>query len=334
MSASDFRLEDQYADSPVMRQAERWFARLDGQDCTPGERRQFERWLEEPEHAQAYAAVEEAWAAAGQLHGDPAIDRLIGQAYHRARRERRVFRHPWLTALAATVLLTVLAGVAVLATRHYFGAQVYTTAFGQRSTVQLEDGSQVILNSATRLQVRFSGERRQFTLKSGEALFTVAQDPDRPFTVNAGDGEVRALGTRFQLRNEQGRVAVTLLEGRIALDRNATGQLLQLRPGEQVRFVVGDAYLERRNVDPDIVSSWTSGRLRFKDAPLQEVLQEVNRYSKVQIQLADPSLASRPINATLDMGDSSAVMGALELLLPVEAVTAGRNRILLVRRRD
>ena len=81
-----------------------------------------------------------------------------------------------------------------------------------------------------------------------------------------------------------------------------------------------------------MVSSWTTGRLRFKYTPLAEVLEEVNRYSQTRIHLADPSLAAVPVNATFDMGNSASVVSALESLLPVEATLRARNQIVLVKK--
>jgi transmembrane sensor len=310
-------------------EAQRWFGRMDGEDCTLAERRAFERWRAEPGHAEAFRELETAWDGMGQLQGHPSMQRMIDEARASAPGAPRYFRRPWALAAAASVAVCALAGIAFVAGRQYVPAKTYTTDFGQRSIVRLDDGSEVVLNSATRLQVRFANDRREFRLKTGEALFTVAQDPTRPFTVTAGDGEVTALGTRFQVRSEAEHVIVTLLEGRIAVDRESLRQRVELHPGEQVRFVEEKPEWLRRRVDPEVAASWTTGRLRFEDTPLSEVLEEVNRYTKIQIRLADSSLARRPINATLDMGNTRAVIAALELLLPLEATTQARNQIVL-----
>jgi len=314
--------------------ADQWMGRLQGEEHSHPDREAFERWCAHPDHAAAYDEAVRLYGAFGQLQGRADLNRLSERILRETEpRTARWYKHRVPAALAASLVICLLAGGAFFAGRYYLPAERYTTAFGERSTVRLEDGSQVVLNSATRLTVRIGNDRRHFTLEQGEALFTVAQDPTRPFTVSAADGTVTALGTRFQVRSEQSAVVVTLLEGRIAVDRSGERGPLQLKPGEQLRFSSAAPGMERRTVDLETASSWTTGRLKFKSAPLSDVLAEVNRYSRTQIQLADQTLAGTPVNATFDMGDSASVASALEVFIPVEAVQRRRHEIVLVRRR-
>jgi transmembrane sensor len=320
--------------SEMREAADRWMGRLHGEETTHPDREAFERWRADPAHASAYEEAARLYGSFQQLQGRADLKRLSERILRETEpRVGRWSKHRVPLALAASLVICVLAGGAFLAGRYYLPTESYSTAFGERSTVRLEDGSEVILNSATRLTVRIGNDQRHFTLDQGEAMFAVAQDPTRPFTVSAADGRVTALGTRFQVRSENSEVTVTLLEGRIAVDREEDHQPVQLKLGEQVRFSSGKAGMDRRMVDLDAVSSWVSGRLKFKSSPLTEVLAEVNRYSRTQIHLADTTLASTPVNATFDMGDSASVASALEVFLPVEAVQRQRHEIVLVRKR-
>jgi len=193
----------------------------------------------------------------------------------------------------------------------------------------LSDGSEVTLNYSTQVDVRFRKDARLVTVRGGEALFTVAHEKARPFRVSAGDGQVTALGTRFDVRSDAQGVAVTLLEGRIALDRAHQGEHLELEPGDRVQFAVAGQRLKRLRVDPGIAGSWSTGRLRFRATPLAEVLEEVNRYSRTRIRLADPSLGRLPISGTFAVGDTASVVDALKALLPVEAVEREDGETLL-----
>ncbi len=312
-----------------MEEAERWFGRMGRESLSAEDHRAFDDWRARPEHAAAYAQIERVWDQFGRLQGEPDLDRLMGQV---GKGSKMGPAHLTWT-LAASVAVCVL-GVAWVANRGDMLDKTYATEFGQRSIVQLGDGSQVVMNSDTRLKVRFAADRRSITLRHGEALFTVVRDPARPLTVTAGDSTVTALGTRFQVRNERAGVIVTLLEGKIAVDREDTREHLRLKPGEQVKFTQEKPSMERRRVNPDVASSWTSGRLQFEDTPLAEVLEEVNRYSTTQLQLADASLASMPINGTFDIGNSASVVSALEALWPLEAVRRTGNRVILTRRSE
>jgi len=209
---------------------------------------------------------------------------------------------------------------------------VYATKPGVRSVVKLADGSQLVLNYATELDVRLEKSARRVTLHNGEALFTVAHDQTRPFTVVAGDGIVTALGTRFEVRSEDQHVAITLLEGRIAVDRQAEKEHVQLAPGEQVRYQVDAPELSRRTIDGDVVTSWSTGRLRFRSTPLAEALDEVNRYSTTQIRIADPALTHIPIAGTFEVGDTNSVVSALTALWPIQAEE--KDGEILLRRRE
>ena len=101
---------------------------------------------------------------------------------------------------------------------------VYETARGELHSVVLADGTQIDLNALSAIQVDYSDERRHVALMSGEALFSVLRDDDRPFTVAAGEVTLRVLGTRFNVRREsldQSRVLLTVLEGRVSVQTAA-----------------------------------------------------------------------------------------------------------------
>jgi transmembrane sensor len=271
-------------------QAARWVGVLDGEESA-ADREAFQRWLADPEHSAAHEEMERFWQDdLGALAGIPEFEERVAQVLaETAPGVARTHRSPYVWAMAASVVVGIFAAGAFIAGRYYVPTQTYVTESGQRSTIELDDGSQITLNAATRLSVKFTDERREFKLKEGEAVFTVAAE-GRPFTVRAGDGKVTALGTRFQVRNELKRVTVTLLEGRIAVDRADHDQHLQLNPGEQVKFATTQAKLMQRTVDIGSAASWTTGYLEFKVTALAEVLDEVNRYSKVKLRLRDPSL--------------------------------------------
>jgi transmembrane sensor len=209
---------------------------------------------------------------------------------------------------------------------------VYATGPAQRHTVTLHDGSRVTLNVDTELAVFIHDDVRDLVLRHGEALFDVAHDPQRPFQVSAGDGQVTALGTHFQVSNRDREVVVTLLQGSVAVDRDASDEHLRLRPGQQAAFAVDNGRISTRTVDTDVASSWARGRLLFRGTPLSDVIAEVNRYADTPLRLADPSLAATPVSGTFPIGDSRSVALGLQALLPLKADTGTPGRITLRRR--
>ena len=117
-----------------------------------------------------------------------------------------------------------------------------STARGEQSEVQLDDGSRLWLDGATWLEVRYYPTRREVTLVDGQALFVVQEDDDRPFQVRAGPVRATATGARFAVRHapdaahhEQVRVAVE--QGRVRVDNltaKSADHAVQLTPGQQV----------------------------------------------------------------------------------------------------
>src|SRR3546814_19441192 len=106
-------------------------------------------------------------------------------------------------------------------------------------------------------------------------MFGVAHDSQRPFRVEAGNGTVTALGTRFQIRREPAQVTVTLMEGSVALERLDSGERRQLTPGDQATSGDAGTPVAVRLVDPEVVSSWTPGRLLFRSKPMADGGAEV-----------------------------------------------------------
>src|SRR5690606_28423958 len=102
------------------------------------------------------------------------------------------------------------------------------------------DGSTVLLDTNSVITVEYRRKQRDVTLRQGQAQFSVASQPSRPFIVHAGRGSVRAVGTEFQVRKIRDTVQVTLLEGIVAVDAPRTSdrqaRRTRLQPGDQLRF--------------------------------------------------------------------------------------------------
>jgi transmembrane sensor len=311
-----------------MAEAERWYARLKAPDCLASERIEFRRWLATPENAAAFAATEARWESLQKLAGHAEFEDLSRRILAETARHAP-HRHRGLWVASALIALLGI-GVAFWGAREQTSPAVaYSTELGERSTIKLGDGSLLLLNTATQLEASLSDEARRITLHRGEALFTAARDSARPFTVSAGDGDITALGTKFQVRNEADQVTVTLIEGRVAIHRRDTREHVQLEPGDQARFAIGQPGVTLRTVDLAVVTSWSTGRLRFRATPLGEVIEEVNRYSSVKIRVADPALSRIPVSGTFEGGDSESVLAALETLLGVQVVRQSDDSVLL-----
>jgi transmembrane sensor len=302
-----------------------WLARLQRDDAGERDGLEFEAWLAAaPAHRAAYAKALSVWH-----EFDDYADAVAAELADRARRLRRVPSRRWVAAggaaLAAGLALAVLPSVVSQAP-----AETYVTGKGERRSLRLADGSRVDLNAESRLSVAFTRSARRVTLGDGEAIFDVAHDAQRPFTVAASGHVVRVVGTQFDVRSRGDRLTVTVARGKVQVTparRGGGGSPLQLTPGQ--RLEVAGAQAELQSVDPQETFSWRAGRLVYRDQPLAEVVADLNRQFPRQIQIADPELGRMPITGVIVLDDQDAVMTRLSLMLPIRWVPSERGLLLL-----
>lgn len=316
-------------------QAEYWYQRMHAADCTSTERAEFERWRSKhPQHAAAYAHTGHLYQRAVELRLDPrwqAIGKATRQRAARAARVRRAIR--WSLPMAAVLVLALGLGW-----RFWDPAQPelrYATAIGERRALDLEDGSRVVLDTDSALAVRFSRKQRNLVLEHGQAQFSVAKQPQRPFIVQAGEGRVEATGTQFQVRKRDDSVRVTLMEGIVivsAPDVIARNHAVTLAAGEQVSFGEGKPW-DRGTADMEAAEGWTRGEQIFDRRPLREVVEEMNRYSQVKLRLADPSLNELPVSGAFYDNDQESMIRALELGWSLRAERVSPTAVVLHPRR-
>ncbi|MDR6841304.1 FecR family protein [Pseudoxanthomonas sacheonensis] len=331
----------QTIDAEVSTAARRWLARLHGHDCTEFERAAFRRWYEaEPAHATTYDELLDIWQRSTAVHSHD--DAAFAAALREARQppwSRRLSN--WMPQMAAAAAIVVVVAGLFLYLAPGDSPQVrYATVMGEQSTIALEDGSQLVLDTGTEVEVQYGRRERNLTLMHGQAEFQVQHDPARPFVVHVGHGTVTATGTRFQVRAEQGVSAVTLLEGQVVVaaqpaPSGLSGATATLAPGERVTFESDGRLSPRqslREADMTRLRAWTGGQLVIRDWPLEKVLAELNRYSAIQLELGDPALRDLPISGRFKTSDPQTFAQSLEYGWPIRAERPTDDRIVLRRR--
>ncbi|HEL5339973.1 TPA: FecR domain-containing protein [Stenotrophomonas maltophilia] len=316
-------------------QAHHWFARLRAPDCSAEDRAAFERWRADPQHAAAYANLEDLWAMTGDLaEDDPDIAAAVREA-------RRADTRPWLVRqrwplLATAASLLLVAGLLFLTLQPARGpVRQYATATGEQRTITLEDGSRVVLDTASRLDVQYGRRERSLVLRQGRADFHVSKDPARPFTVQAGAAAVTATGTQFQVRIDGTAGEVTLLEGRVVVASQQSAAETALSPGERIALRAGGALgaVERlSDADRANAEGWTSGQLVVQAWPVAALVAEVNRYGGTPLRLGDAAVGRLPVSGTFDPKAPEALALALEHVWPVR-VEHGAGEIVLYERK-
>jgi transmembrane sensor len=238
---------------------------------------------------------------------------------------------PWLRAAAAVFLLfgvwfawqAVRGGGSTL--------MAYSTGIGERDSLRLPDGTTVILGPASRLTLNGGyGEKTRDVELRGEALFDVTHDEARPFTVHAGGGWVRDIGTTFSVESDSAaglRVVVTA--GAVALrttEQPGDGELV-LRQGDRGTLAAGRMTAERAAATDDDLA-WTRGRLVFRDAPLEKVAADLRRWHGIELRAGDAEIAGRRLTASFDGESPADVLRVIGLALGAEVAMRGDTAVL------
>lgn len=348
--------EERLADS-VEDMAAFWLVRLSSSECTPDDRFAFETWRREnPEHEWVFSRMQHHNSIADLFVTDERVQELIEQAH--ADTQPGWGRTGWwrstgvrYAAMAASLVLAAGVPLAWLAinnmpagTPDQAALQRYETAVGERSTVSLSDGSVVTLNTDSQVEIDYSESLRRIKLLRGQGYFDVSRDIDRPFSVEAGDKRVVAIGTAFDVRYDNvNTVQVTLVEGRVQVaDLPASSSpkpvspadrqpaTIELNPGERLIAVAG-IEPEVAKTDVDVETSWLTGKLVFHEKPLADVVAEMNRYSAQKLVLDnDERLHETTVSGVFNTGRTSSFVNALEILHPLAAVRSGPDELILV----
>lgn len=297
-----------------------------GNECSPGERERFERWLEADPHRRVI--VDAAVTAAGRtLHGmRPTLPTPLVLAPRRA-----LARPAWILPVAAGLVIAVGGGLlmkyptwrAADTSAAAPALRVAQTARGGRQELRLADGTRVVLGPASTLRYpgAFGAGSRDVYL-TGEGFFEVTHDATHPFRVHAGHATAEDLGTAFGVRAypEDSLVRVVVAEGKVSLG-NATNGPVQggalLTPGQLGSLARGSATAIIRPVNVTAYLGWMHGRLDFDETPLTEVVAQLGRWYDAPFRIADSSLASRTLTASFTTEPLADVLSALAPVLDV-----------------
>lgn len=310
-------------DPRVQAEAAEWFAKLGQRAISSADLIAYREWRRTPAHRTAYEAIEAVWSAARGLKNDPDIRAATEQAQTPPRPKL------WTSPVIARVRWTSLAVLVVLggaiAWQMGTASETYTTGPAEQRIITLADGSRVRLDTRTRLRVRFTSSARSATLASGQAMFDVAHDALRPFTVKAGSTEVRAVGTRFDVRRDGDQARVVLIEGVVEVRRAASPAPVRLQHGQALVPTAAHP----QPADLTAATDWTEGRIRFQATPLRDAVAEVNRYGREQIILAPGPIGDAKVSGVFNAGDTQAFLGAVSDLFGLKAEPEWGGRVRL-----
>ena len=308
-----FKFTGKPSDRQIENEAAAWLVRLDKEPPAADTLVEFHAWLDRgPQYQQAFESAAEIWSDLDhwsdylypQTNAD--VDSTgAARGWH--------FSVGFAAASVAVMSLVTVVSLLVLGpvSEKNFVAG-YQTDVGEIRGIDLPDGSDVHLNTATRVEVTYARQARVVQLTEGEAYFQVAHDPDKPFMVHAGHYLVKAIGTAFSVAHNDDAIELNVTEGRVevvSLENDAfriadIAQLERIR--SRVPFVKGQRVrlgddrkevgmvqkVEGVDVENEMQTTlaWRNGMLIFDAEPLEQVVTRINRYTLNEIVIADASI--------------------------------------------
>lgn len=310
----------------------------------------WQAWLRE--HADKQAEADQAYTLVQGLHSArpyPVPAGLKRQELLRLRQARRPLvaqlqlrRQRRVRFAAVALAMALLTGGWWQWGRSAAGAGPMTqlaTSPGQHRTLTLPDGSVVVLNGNSTLTTaaRWTAETSREVWLTGEGYFRVAHLAPRAqtniagapanvkFVVHAGGLTISVLGTQFDVNSRPAGTKVVLSEGRVAVDRPAwlTRENLLMQPGDLVETSTAQPGLTRRHVQPALYSAWTQGQLKFRQTPVQEIVQLLRDAYNLRVEVADPAILHQKITGDVSASNLNLLLPALAKSLDIQVTRTG-----------
>ncbi|WP_144632015.1 FecR domain-containing protein [Bordetella genomosp. 13] len=316
----------------VRRQAANWVVALQADDASDDTRARWRQWRAgHPDHERAWQRIE---AFGSRLTGLPSPLAHAVLAHAASAAPSQPGRRRAVKALAGVFVAGGAAWLLEDATPWRQWTADRRTGTGERAEVRLADGTLVQMNAQTAIDVRYTDRQRVVRLLAGEILVTTAPDPmgdagsdrARPFLVQAPQGMLCALGTRFSVRLPEAATDaschVAVFEGSVEVrpDLAVQGPLV-LHAGQQGRFTRRAALRDGPADDADL--AWLQGMIVARDMPLQAFLSRMAEYRRGWV-VCDPAVAALKVTGTYPLSDTDRILDMLAATLPVRVESATR----------
>jgi transmembrane sensor len=303
-------------DAAILDEAAAWLVQLRASDVSATDRQAWQQWHDRsPAHAQAWMRAERLLGRLGDLPGELARP-VLGRNHDAMRRQM----------LGKLAVMLSVAPAAWTAWR--YGPEWtadYRTGTGEQRSLTLVDGSEVVLNTSTALDIRFDAQQRRLHLLRGEILIDTAKDsytPARPFLVESAQGMMRALGTRFSVQQLDGRTRLTVLEGAVEIQLRDTMSLaLIVRASESAEFT--RSHIDELRPATDASVAWSRGMLIADAMPLGDLVAELSRY-RTGVMRCDPRVAGIVVSGAFPISNIERSLSMLQTTYPVKVAYATR----------
>ncbi|MBC3435157.1 FecR family protein [Pseudomonas sp. BW16M2] len=288
----------------------RWLGRIQQQPAQ-AEGAAFKRWLlESPAHRQAYAEAQALWHLSEAPAARLAVEEREGLQQYLDAMRRPARKRPWRGLAVAACLVLALGCAAGWQPQFWLqDLRADYTSGAQVRQVTLADHSRLTLDAGTAVAVDFAQGERRVRLLRGAAFFEVTHTGE-PFLVDAQGGEVRVLGTQFEVRGQGDGAQVTVRSGRVAVTAAKGQAARELTANQQLAYVGGVAG-EVEAVDSDSRLAWRQGWLNYYQVPLAQVIEDLGHYYPGRILLLDGELGQRRVSGSFPVAEPLAALDSL-----------------------
>lgn len=299
----------------INEQAADWLLRLHENDLDADELARFEAWKQAD--VQHTAALERMQGFVAQMQA-LRLQKTPVRAALSAGRRRTPRGKRSVSALLLMIALAVPLGLLVRSQTAAYWLADLRTAPAQWQSHTLADQSQLSLAGNSAVELHFDSQQRRVELLRGEILVDVAHDSERPFIVATEEGEIRALGTRFLVKRENGSTLLTMLESRVAAHGARSSAITEVDAGEQAR-ISPDRVQALSNIDSaSVADAWQQRQLVVQDQPLTTVLDELAQQRGGYLHFDRAALAELRVSAVLPLDDSDRALQLIAAALPVD----------------
>ncbi|OZI74426.1 FecR domain-containing protein [Bordetella genomosp. 12] len=295
----------------AINEAAAWYVRLGSETVSQEDQQAWRHWLGHNDaNRAAWDKVEQVCRQLGRLPGSIARPTLAAT---------KVTRRAVLSSIG---LLAGVGGTSWLGWQtlpwHSWVAD-YRSAVGERRNISLADGSSMLLDTDTAVDVTFDAEARILDLRSGAIFVTTHPDPHhtpRPFIVRTRQGTVIALGTRFTVKAEGDWTNVAVLEKSVRIAPNQGHDTLTLHAGQQTQF--SDSAISPPQNSDLTTASWVTGNLVVFDMPLGELAAELGRYRRGGLT-CDTDIAHLLVSGSFPLNNTDQALASLTQSFPIKA---------------
>jgi transmembrane sensor len=298
----------------VLQRAAEWMARLWSDDASTADADACAAWrAADPGHERAWTRLQRFTQQFDTLPREVARGALAPVPRHATGRRRALQLLGLIAAGGGAALLTQESKVWQRATSDY------RTAVGETRAIVLADGTQLVLDTASAIDVRYSANERRIVLRAGAILVTSAHETApvyRPLLVATPQGTATALGTRFSVRLDDDASQVAVFQGAVALQPVRDGApALHLQAGQQA----GCTRLDVQDVTTveNSAAAWADGSLVAERMRLDQLLAELGRYRHGVLR-CDASIAALRVTGVFSLRDTDRSLANLALSLPVQ----------------